>query len=330
MPLTNSQYDSIMRIYEQKRINNHAKLIKRQKEIQEKLPAYAMLEEEIISLSIQEAKKQLLSDINTLSETKEAIHSLINDKENLLVSNGYPKDYLKEIYDCCDCNDTGYRNGRKCHCFRQAELNLLYENSNLQSVLETENFDSFELDYYNKEYRDSSTGDNAYSIAMRAYDACIQFTVNFDTQFENLLLYGDVGVGKTFLTHCVAKALLDTGHSVIYFTGHELFDTLAKQKFHAQNQSTIPEAYNHILDCDLLIIDDLGTELSNSFSTSQLFLCINERFLRKKSTMISTNLSLGNISETYSERVFSRLSGNYRLIKLIGEDIRMKKRRRKT
>lgn len=326
MALTNSQYDSIMRIYEQRRIQNHTKLIKRQEEIHQKLPAYVMLEEEIITLSIQEAKKQLLMDDNTFSETKEAIHSLIKDKENLLTSNGYPKNYLEEIYHCRDCKDSGYINGKKCHCFRQAELNLLYESSNLQSILEKENFDAFDLDYYNKEYKDPNTGNNAYSIAMRAYDTCVQFTTNFDIKFENLLLYGDVGVGKTFLTHCVAKALLDTGHSVIYFTGHELFDTLAQQKFHSHEQNAIPEAYNHILDCDLLIIDDLGTELSNSFSTSQLFLCINERFLRKKSTMISTNLSLGNISETYSERIFSRLYGNYKLIKLIGEDIRMKKR----
>lgn len=330
MALTNSQYDSIMRIYEQKRMSNHERLLKRQEEIKKKLPAYAMLEEEIISLSMEEAKRQLFQDTDTFSETKEAIHSLIKDKESLLVSNGYPSNYLEEIYNCIDCKDTGYIEGRKCHCFRQAELNLLYERSNLQSMLEKENFDSFELDYYSKDYRDPATGDNAYSIAMRAYDACMQFTVNFDSCFENLLLYGDVGVGKTFLTHCVAKSLLDTGHSVIYFTGHQLFDTLAEQKFSTQNRDSIPEAYHHIFDCDLLIIDDLGTELSNSFSTSQLFLCINERFLRQKSTMISTNLSLGNISETYSERTFSRLSGNYKLIKLIGEDIRMKKRRRKT
>lgn len=330
MPLTNSQYDSIMRIYEQKRIRNHALLRKRQEEIEQKLPAYVMLQEELISLSVEQAKKQLFSDNDSLSDTKEAIYSLIKDKEMLLISNGYPANYLEDIYDCDHCKDTGYINGKKCHCFRQAELNLLYENSNLQNMLEKENFDSFELDYYNKDYKDTATGDNAYSIAMRAYDSCMQFTLNFDNCFENLLLYGDVGVGKTFLTHCVAKSLLDSGHSVIYFTGHQLFDTLAQQKFHTQNDNSIPEAYHHILDCDLLIIDDLGTELSNAFSTSQLFLCINERFLRKKSTMISTNLSLGNISETYSERIFSRLSGNYKLIKLIGEDIRMKKRRRKT
>lgn len=330
MPLTNSQYDAIMRIYQQKQLTNRAKLLKRREEISNRLPAYQMLEEEIISLSMEEAKRQLLQDTDTLSATRESIHSLMDDKRNLLLSNGYPEDYLNELYDCEDCKDTGYINGRKCHCFRQAEINLLYQQSNLQAILESENFSTFQLEYYSKNLIDEATGTNSFLLAQSAYDACLQFTRNFDYNFENILLYGSVGVGKTFLTHCVAKALLESGHSVIYFTAHQLFDTLAEQTFDTQNADAVPEAYQHILDCDLLIIDDLGTELANSFSTSQLFLCMNERFLRKKSTMISTNLSLEKISETYSERTFSRLSGNYKVVKLIGEDIRMKKRRSKS
>lgn len=330
MSLTNSQYDAIMRIYQQKQLNNRARLVKRREEIYQHLPAYAMMEEEIVSLSMEEAKKQLLEDESSLAQTKAAIHSLIASKQDLLISNGYPKDYLEEIYDCVDCKDTGYIEGKKCHCFRQAEIDLLYTQSNVKNILESENFDTFRFDFYNDAYIDATTGQNSLALAKNAFDVCLHFTQNFDSEFENLLLYGSVGVGKTFLTHCVAKSLLETGHSVIYFTAHQLFDTLAEQKFDTQSTDTIPEAYAHILDCDLLIIDDLGTELTNSFVASQLFLCINERFLRKKSTMISTNLSLGKISETYSERTFSRLSGNYKLIKLTGEDIRRKKRRLKT
>ncbi|MBQ4530871.1 MAG: ATP-binding protein [Lachnospiraceae bacterium] len=330
MSLTNSQYDAIMRIYQQKQLNNRAKLVKRREEIYQKLPAYAMMEEEIVSLSMEEAKKQLLEDEFSLAQTKAAIHSLIASKQDLLTSNGYSKDYLEDIYDCKDCNDTGYIEGKKCHCFRQAEINLLYTQSNVKNILESENFNTFRFDFYNESYIDPTTGHNSLVLAQNAFDICLHFTQNFDSEFENLLIYGSVGVGKTFLTHCVAKSLLESGHSVIYFTAHQLFDTLAEQKFDTQSADTIPETSTHILDCDLLIIDDLGTELTNSFVSSQLFLCINERFLRKKSTMISTNLSLSKINETYSERTFSRLSGNYKLIKLTGEDIRRKKRRLKT
>jgi DNA replication protein DnaC len=146
---------------------------------------------------------------------------------------------------------------------------------------------------------------------------------NFDSAAENLFLYGSTGVGKTFLSHCIAKALLDSAHFVLYFSAYDLFDLMAKAAFSRKKDTETQE--NFIYECDLLIIDDLGTELTNSFVSSQLFLCINERLSRRKSTIISTNLKLENFSDTYSERTFSRIASNYRLIKLIGEDIRIRK-----
>ena len=131
-------------------------------------------------------------------------------------------------------------------------------------------------------------------------------------------------MGKTFLSHCIARDLIDSSHSVIYFSAYDLFDLLAQNTFTRSEDSA--ELNEHIFDCDLLIIDDLGTELTNSFVTSQLFLCINERLLREKSTLISTNLSLKQFKETYSERVFSRISSNYTMVKLIGNDIRIQKK----
>ena len=135
--------------------------------------------------------------------------------------------------------------------------------------------------------------------------------------------YGNTGVGKTFLSNCVAKDLLDSGHSVIYFTAFQLFDILSKGVF--EKDSDAIAAHQNIFDCDLLIIDDLGTELSNSFTTSQLFLCVNERILRHRSTIISTNLNLAQVADIYSERTLSRISDSYTIIKLFGDDIRIKK-----
>ena len=138
------------------------------------------------------------------------------------------------------------------------------------------------------------------------------------------MIYGDTGVGKTFLTHCIAKELLDRSFFVLYFTSFDLFDLLSKNTFQKDRQSA--DMASFIYDCDLLIIDDLGTELTNSFVSSQLFCCINERIMNKKATIISTNLTMEDFLDTYSERTFSRVSSNYTMIKLIGNDIRIQKR----
>ena len=132
-------------------------------------------------------------------------------------------------------------------------------------------------------------------------------------------------IGKTFLSNCIAKELLEQGKSVIYFTAFQLFDILSKGVF--QKEADAIATHQNIYDCDLLIIDDLGTEVSNSFISSQLFLCVNERILRQKSMIISTNLSMAQLGERYSKRTVSRISENYTFLQLFTDDIRIQKRR---
>ena len=163
-----------------------------------------------------------------------------------------------------------------------------------------------------------------YVSFKKAVADCKSFIEHFDTSFENLFFYGATGVGKTFLSNCVAKELLDKGHSVIYFTAFQLFDIFEKDTF--QKDAAASAAGQNIFDCDLLIIDDLGTELANSFTASRLFLCLNERMLRQKSTLISTNLSIDQLADVYSERICSRIFSSYTMIKLFGDDIRLKKK----
>ena len=141
--------------------------------------------------------------------------------------------------------------------------------------------------------------------------------------FDNFPIKG-AGVIDRRKMHEEAKELLDSGHSVIYFTASSLFHIFEKNVFGRETEYS--EDYRNIFDCDLLILDDLGTELSNAFTSSQLFLCLNERILRRKSTIISTNLSLSQLVDTYSERTFSRISSSYTMIKLFGNDIRLQKK----
>lgn len=150
-----------------------------------------------------------------------------------------------------------------------------------------------------------------------------QFVQNFKQDYHNLFFYGTVGTGKSFLSGCIASELLQTGHSVIYFSASGLFDTLARYAFDSRAKEALSGFYEDLYNCDLLIIDDLGTEMTNTFVASQLFSCLNERHLRKNATIISTNLSLEELRDRYSDRVFSRITSHYDLCKLTGPDIRM-------
>ena len=146
---------------------------------------------------------------------------------------------------------------------------------------------------------------------------------NFKSDGGNIFLYGDTGMGKTFLSNCIAKALIDSGVSVIYVTSFELvniFEKRIKDKTEAD-----AFAYDHIFDADLLIIDDLGTEFTNSFTKSNLFEIINERLLHQKSTVISSNLNIREIKELYTERIASRIADRYKILRFFGDDIRAKK-----
>lgn len=324
MALNNSQYDMIMRTYEQKQINNRNILDKRTQKVYNIVPEIEKLNQEISYLSVKQARRLLDGDDNAIQELRDQIQMLSKRKRQLLQAEGFAPTYLDPVYDCPYCKDTGYIGNQKCHCFQKAIIDLLYTQSNLKNILQEENFDHFSFAYYSDNHMDPTTGRSSLAIMQNAYQTARDFVDTFSDEFRNLFLYGDTGIGKTFLSNCIAKELIDRSYSVIYFSANELFDVLAKSRF--EKDETADQMNEHILDCDLLIIDDLGTEFANSFTVSQLFLCLNERLLRKKSTIISTNLSLESLVETYSERTFSRITSNYTMLKLTGDDIRIKKK----
>jgi DNA replication protein DnaC len=226
-------------------------------------------------------------------------------------------------YTCSVCHDTGYVDGKKCRCFRQKEIDLLYRQSNLREILAKENFDTFSFEWYDNTASDRrlSPLENARNVAA----ACMEMTVEFSQVKQNLLLTGPAGTGKTFLTHCIAKALLDSCYSVIYLSAAELFEIFSSHQFQDEPKQEEELMYHHIYDCDLLIIDDLGTEVANNFTMSRLFSCVNERARSNRPVVISTNLTMSQINSHYSERISSRLISNYKILELYGEDIRIRK-----
>lgn len=324
MALSNTQYNTLIRRYEAKQLENQHIVLERIQSLYRKFPRLTEIDTEISSRSVAQGKKLIDGDDNALIQLRKELLALTAEKKQLLANHGYPENYFDPPYQCPDCKDTGYIGREKCHCFKQAAIDLVYTQSNLRQVLEQENFQNFSYDYYSDSLTNPSTGMTSLATAKHAVSLCRDFIHGFDREFKNLFFYGDTGIGKTYLSHCVSKELLDSGHSVIYFSASSLFHIFEKNFFGKEGEFS--EDYQNIFDCDLLIIDDLGTELSNSFTTSQLFLCLNERILRRKSTIISTNLSLRQLVDTYSERVFSRISSNYTVIKLFGNDIRLQKK----
>lgn len=323
MALQNYQYDEIMREYSRRQSAVQNDLEKRRRRAYTKLPRLSEIDAEVAALSASRARGLLLGRKDTTADLRNSIAVLSKERRDVLTGGGFPADYLEPHYHCPLCEDTGYIEGKKCQCFRQAEIELLYAQSNLDELLKKENFEHFSFDYYSDTMKNEATGLTARQTAQHAYEISRAFVRDFDKSFQNLFFYGSTGVGKTFLSNCIAHELLKSTHCVLYFSAFDLFDRLAQSTFsHKENAGSFG---NPVLDCDLLIIDDLGTELTNSFVSSQLFLCINERILHRKSTIISTNLTLADFSSAYSERTFSRIASNYQMVKLIGKDIRIEK-----
>ena len=299
MPLTNKQYDTIMREYDRRQYQNYRLQCTRIDQIYEQIPRIREIDSEISACSLRQAERMIDQEPGAMKSLKDELALLKAEKEGLLLSAGYPADYLKMHYTCPECKDTGYIGRKKCHCFLQQEIRLLYSSSHLNQIL-----------------------------AEEIIRTCHQFVNGFDQEFKNILFYGSVGTGKTFLSNCIAKELLDTGHSVIYFTSFQLFELLSIGA--PADKWNLHQQYEALLDSDLLILDDCGTEVSNTFTVSRLFQLLNERALLRKSTIISTNLSIREFRDVYSERIFSRITSSYTLLKLTGSDIRIRRKINRT
>lgn len=322
MPLTNSQYEALEKEYDQTRRNNQTILSRRQAKIEKQFPAIQELTASVATLSAEAARAMLDGDLSLKEQLPKKLELIRQRKAALLLSAGFPEDYLDPIYTCPSCRDTGYlirEDGTKakCSCLRNREIQILYDQSRIREKLEQENFQTLSEQYYQGEDL------KRFQIARKGSKNFVQ---NFKQDYRNLLFYGNVGTGKSFLSGCIAKELLDQGYSCIYYSASSLFDSIAHFSFDYRERDAKQLYSEELYSCDLLIIDDLGTELTNSFVASALFSLLNERALRRKSVIISTNLRPDEIRDRYTDRIYSRMVSSFDLYKLTGSDIRVLKR----
>ena len=318
MSLNNIQTDSIMQEYDRRQMDRHRLIEARKKEIYEVLPEYRELENKIASESIKAGLASLSggSDADTES-LKDTIEELKRKKGLLLTGAGYSINYLNPPYICPDCKDTGFIGTEMCHCFKQAKLDSTYRQSNAKMLLKEETFENISHEYH--------TGEELTHF-IEAEKASRNLVANFEFEHGNILFKGTAGTGKSYLSNCIANALIQKGYSVIYFSAVSLFEKISSYKFGKDKYFT-DNPLQDIYTCDLLVIDDLGSELTNQFVCSELFSIVNERHLRDKSTVISTNLDYSEISLRYTERTFSRIYSYYDVFDLSGNDIRVYKKR---
>ncbi len=317
-----SIYEKVLRKYDNKRDN--LDIIRKTKidEVYKKVPVIEKIDQEIKDLGIKGAFKVLRGENVDLTRDLEDLKAA---KVANLLTYGFPGNYLEDKYECNLCKDTGFINNEECSCFKQEVAREYYKMSNLDKVLEKENFLTFDLGLFSdeiKELEKISPMENIKEIVR----ASQKFIRNFEDPDEyNLLFYGSTGLGKTFMINSIAKDLLDLGYTVIYQTAHNLMGVIEEYKF--SKTEDIIEAkkkYDYLLEADLLIIDDLGTESTNTFSSSEIFNLLNSRNLGDKKILISTNLSPAEIAKTYTDRVYSRILDKFNVYRFIGEDLRWK------
>ena len=334
--MANEILNALLKEYEQKKVRAEIEADERKEDLYRQIPRLQTLENEINNSALATARNILNKKSSDLSSLSDRINSLKKEKEDILKKNHIDLDYLKPHYECSICKDTGYiqKNNYQtemCSCLKQKLLDISFNKCNM-SNLDKENFSTFNELFFSNEanpqkYRFAiSPRENMLNIKEKS----IEFVRNFDNpDYNNLLFSGNTGLGKTFLSNCIANEVLKLGKTVLYQTAPVLLENIIDYKLNKQKVH-LEDINKSVLETDLLIIDDLGTESLNSMKLSELFTIINTRILNLNhkitKTIISTNLNINEIFSKYEERIGSRIAGYYDIYCFFGDDIRFKKR----
>ncbi|MBR2025147.1 MAG: ATP-binding protein [Clostridia bacterium] len=310
--------DAVFEDFERRRVDNSISRDQRLNEVYRICPEIADIDKTLshIGLDIFGATMKGKEGLEErLKELQNKYESLQERRYELLVDLGYDKNYTDLKYDCPLCQDSGYQGAKMCSCLKNALTLKGYESSGIINLLSTQSFESFSFDVYPSECQD---------IMKKNYKKLNKFAENFETNKEFFLLVGGTGLGKTHLSTSVAKYLIETGYDVVYEIAQNIFSDFDADRFRDRfsDDELLSTKY---FDCDLLIIDDLGTEIITNSTVSYLYNIINTRINKKLPIIISTNLSAKEIKSMYHERITSRLFGEFTIVKFEGTDVRKKK-----
>lgn len=283
----------------------------RVKEIKQKLSQTALHAAKAV-LKGSDTKKEL----KKLKKENEILQAELTD---ILTEAGYASDYDEVHFHCEKCNDTGYVDGIMCSCMKNALKQEAYNRVNRLSPLSLSTFEDFSLDYYSdKPIREGLPSPKEQM--RRIYNSCKKYAENFSLKSQSLLMQGTTGLGKTHLSLAIANVVLNKNFGVIYASAPNIVSKLEKERFSSARFTDDSEKY--LLECDLFILDDLGTEFSTSYSSSAIYNILNSRISMSKPTIISTNLSVKELEKVYSERLVSRIMGNHLRLQFFGSDVR--------
>lgn len=322
MSMTNTAYARVKEAYDKKRQRaidqselRRAQLHEQSSELRALDGALSKTGLKLFRIAIDGGKEALAREIDKVRAENE---HLLARRAEILSSLGYPADYTEVHYECALCKDTGYLESTEmCACMKRALAEEGFRASGLGDLIDLQSFDNFSLDYYKGD-------ENALEWMRQNLQILRRFAENFSPRRDSYLLMGGTGLGKTHLSTAVARCVIERGYDVRYDSVSNVFSDLEYDKFKSRGDEA--RRGDKYLDCDLLILDDLGTEISTQFTVSALYNLVNTRLNRGKSTVISTNLTHAELLSRYDERLTSRFFGEYTLLHFKGTDVRMQKK----
>ena len=317
-------YEKIDAIIEERKENRRREIEKRRREVFAKAPKIQEIEESLDRFGIRMLNLIASGECDSESATSKIIaenKAFVEERNRLLAQAGFEIDYLDVPPYCAKCEDSGFVGGKLCSCVQSKITRMALREANLSENLTGHTFENFKLSYYSDEYVKEygcSPRENMESILAD----CKSFVENFEKTDENLLFCGSCGLGKTFLSSAIANELIKRGKDVLYISSNALFPILEDMHFGRSVDEGAQYIVKKINDCQLLILDDLGSEFVTQFTSAELFRIINTRLNSGKKTIISTNLNRNMIQNTYNERIASRITGGFSMLEFLGEDIR--------